>query len=356
MMSISVIPLVVPEFFDRSKADQVFPVPYQQREKDAIAFRKKNNIAHWKSDKKRICMLMIDNQISFCIPPPWGHLFVGGRSGKGAINDSIRTCEFIYRNASIITRIIPTLDSHKINQIFHGVFWVDRNGETIDATCSPFVELDDVISGKLRPNPALADELAGGDYDWLKQYALHYVQTLKNNGQYKLELWPYHAILGGVGHAMTPIVEEAVFFHGILRNSPTDAEIKGGHPMTENYSVFKPEVLTSHEGKTIARQNERLMNTLFSYDAVIACGQAASHCFAWTMEHLRQEIVARNSSLARKIYILEDCTSPVVIPGVADFTDVAQAAFKRFSESGMNIVKSTDHIANWPNINHVISE
>jgi len=28
-----------------------------------------------------------------------------------------------------------------------------------------------------------------------------------------------------------------------------------------------------------------------------------------------------------KVYLLEDCTSPVVIPGVIDYTDLADAAF-----------------------------
>jgi len=347
----SVKRLPVPGFFDRSKADQVFPVAYQQREKDAIAFRKANGVTHWTSDPqgKRVCLLIIDDQITFCLPPPWGQLFVGGRSGRAAIDDSIRTCEFIYKHAAVITRIIPTLDTHKTNQIFHGVFWVDENGDTVDATYAPFIELDDVKSGKRRPNPALAVELAGGNYAWLQQYALHYVQTLTDNGQYKLELWPYHGMLGGVGHALVPVIEEAFFFHGMIRNSPTDAEIKGGHPMTENYSVLKPEVLMRHDGKPIAQKNARLLKALLEHDMVIACGQAKSHCFAWTMEHLRTEILAQDPALAKKVYILGDCTSPVVIPNVVDFTDMAQAAFDRFQASGMNIVNSTDPIEGWPN-------
>lgn len=38
----------------------------------------------------------------------------------------------------------------------------------------------------------------------------------------------------------------------------------------------------------------------------------------------------RDRTLASKIYLLEDCTSPVVIPEVLDYTDDADAAFRRF--------------------------
>ena len=46
--------------------------------------------------------------------------------------------------------------------------------------------------------------------------------------------------------------------------------------------------------------------------------------------------------LAEKVYLLEDCTSPVVVPGSVDYTDDADAAFARFAESGAHIVRSTE--------------
>jgi hypothetical protein len=42
--------------------------------------------------------------------------------------------------------------------------------------------------------------------------------------------------------------------------------------------------------------------------------------------------------------------SPVVVPGVADYTDEADAAFARFAEAGMHVVRSTDPIESWPGI------
>jgi nicotinamidase-related amidase len=51
--------------------------------------------------------------------------------------------------------------------------------------------------------------------------------------------------------------------------------------------------------------------------------------------------------LAEKVYLLEDCTSPVVVPGVLDYTEQADAAFRQFAEAGMHVVRSTESIASW---------
>jgi nicotinamidase-related amidase len=50
------------------------------------------------------------------------------------------------------------------------------------------------------------------------------------------------------------------------------------------------------------------------------------------------------------VYLLEDCTSPVVVAGVMDYTERANAAFQRFADAGMHIVKSTDPIRGWRGI------
>jgi nicotinamidase-related amidase len=159
-------------------------------------------------------------------------------------------------------------------------------------------------------------------------------------------------MLGGIGHALVSAVEEAIFFHSIARNSQALFEIKGGNPLTENYSVLQPEVLDGCDGNPIAEKNASFIDKLLQFDAVIIAGQAKSHCVAWTIDDLLTEILARDSKLARKVYLLEDCTSPVVVPGVVDFTEPADAAFQRFAQTGMNVVKSTQPIDTWLDISN----
>jgi nicotinamidase-related amidase len=78
-------------------------------------------------------------------------------------------------------------------------------------------------------------------------------------------------------------------------------------------------------------------------------GQAKSHCVAWTVDDLISDLHDRYTpEYAKKVYLLEDCTSPVVIPDVIDYTEKADKAFKRFADAGMHIVGSVDPMSNWP--------
>ena len=339
--------LPIPEYFDAHKISEIWRVPYQERATEAKNWALKHSIQPAASDEKRICLLIIDAQNTFCVPE--FELFVGGRSGSGAVDDNLRLCEFIYRNLNAITTIAPTMDTHTAMQIFHPIFWIDDAGEN-PISAATLITLEDVQQGIWKVNPAVADSIAGGNYAELQKHCLHYVQKLSDNGKFPLTIWPYHSMLGGIGHALVSAVEEAIFFHSMARKSQALFEIKGSNPLTENYSVLQPEVLDGADGNPIAYKNAAFIDKLLDFDAVIIAGQAKSHCVAWTIDDLLTEIVARDSMLARKVYLLEDCTSPVVVPGVVDFTEAADAAFLRFAQAGMNVVKSTQSIDSWPGI------
>jgi nicotinamidase-related amidase len=98
------------------------------------------------------------------------------------------------------------------------------------------------------------------------------------------------------------------------------------------------------------------LRKLLEFDAILIAGQAKSHCVAWTIDDLLTDVKRRDESLVRKVYLLEDCSSPVVVPGVADYTDQADAAFRRFAEAGMHVVRSTDPVATWPGMRDVRRE
>jgi len=88
----------------------------------------------------------------------------------------------------------------------------------------------------------------------------------------------------------------------------------------------------------------RLVQQLLEFDAIIIAGQAKSHCVAWTIDDLLTEIQQIDPNLAKKVFLLEDSTSPVVVPGIVDYTEAADAAFERFAAAGMHLVKSTEPI------------
>jgi nicotinamidase-related amidase len=337
--------LPIPPHFDAAGVGKVWRVPYQQRAAQAEAWARGHQIPAAASDAKRVCLLLVDCQNTFCIPG--FELFVAGRSGNGAVEDNLRLCRFIYQNLPAITRIIPTLDTHAAMQIFHPIFWVNGKGEHPKGG-QTVISLEDVRSGNWKVNPAMADSVVPGGYEKLRRYAEHYVGKLTEAGKYPLMIWPYHAMLGGIGHALVSSVEEAVFFHAIARKSQMRCQIKGEHPLTEHYSVLHTEVRQDEEGKAIAGPGSDLLETLLGFDALIIAGQAKSHCVAWTVDDLLGEPGARAPGAADKVYLLEDCTSPVVVPGVVDFTERAGRAFQRFAEAGTHIVKSTTPMEHWP--------
>ncbi|MFY9493448.1 MAG: nicotinamidase [Minisyncoccia bacterium] len=320
-------------------------------------YRRQFSIKAASSDRFKIHLLLIDEQKDFCFPE--GTLYVGGRSGTGAIDDSRRTAEFIYRNLGVLTHITPTMDTHFPFQIFFPSFWVDED----DNPLQPHDMLAEDLTilrlgqpaGQAAPNPAVAGFLCNGNYGWLRKQAQFYCKKLAEGGRYQLYIWPEHCMLGSDGHTLVGVVQEARMFHAYVRQMQSEAEVKGGNPLTENYSIFSPEVLLRFDGQVLASKNTRFIKVLMDADAVVIAGQAASHCVKSSIDHFLAEILVQDSALAKKVYVLEDCTSAVAVPNpsggfFADFTPQAEEALWRYADAGMNVVKSTDSIESWPGI------
>jgi nicotinamidase-related amidase len=332
------MPLLPPPFFDPEDASRVYRVPYQQRAEEARAWAEAHGIGPAAEDQKRVALLLIDVQNTFCLPE--FELFVAGRSGRGALDDAARIAALVYRLLGRVTQVVATLDTHAAAQIFHPVFWLDASGR--HPAPHTVIQLADVESGRYRVNPALAPALAPArDFD-VAAWGRYYARRLAESGKYPLVVWPYHSMLGGIGHAMVSLVEEAVFFHSIARQAPTRLEIKGRHPLTENYSALRPEVSEDEGGRPLAVATSDLVEHLLAFDEILVAGEAKSHCVAWTVDDLLTEIEARDPALAQRVVLLDDCATPVVVPGVVDFTDAAEAAYARFAAAGMRRARSTE--------------
>ena len=336
--------LPLPEHFDPARVGELYRVAYPERARDAVEYRVRHEVAPARTDRSNVGLLLVDVQNTFSLPG--FELFVAGRSGRGALDDAVRLSAFLYRNLASITRIHATMDTHRAFQIFHPAFLLDEKGRHPAPMTA--ISLEDVESGRFRVNPEASGALGRGDPGLLDRHLLHYCRLLSRDGKYRLMVWPYHAMLGGIGHCLVPAVEEAIFFHTIARESQAHFELKGASPLTENYSALGPEVLEDEEGNAIAPGNDALLERLLSYDALIVAGQAKSHCVSWTVSDFLVEIRRRDAGLARKLYLLEDCMSSVVVPGVADFTEDAERAFSQFEAAGMHRVRSSEPMDTWP--------
>jgi nicotinamidase-related amidase len=334
-MNSSLLP--IPQFFVPDAVGSVWRIPYEERARQARDWARQNALQPASLDSTRTWLMLIDVQNTFCIPD--FELYVGGRSGRGAVDDNFRLCEFIYRHLGEITHITATMDTHLTMQVFHAIFFVDGDGHHP----APYTDIhvSELREGRWMFNPDLAAEFDVAP-EYGQQMVIHYAEALQKSGKYALTVWPYHAMLGGIGHALVSSVAEALFFHSVARFAQTEFITKGESPFTENYSVIGPEVLTGPMGEPLGVHDQGFIQELQECDRLIIAGQAKSHCVAWTVSDLLDDIMAADPELAKKVYLLEDCTSPVVVPGVVDHTEAADAAYEWFAKAGMHIVKSTD--------------
>lgn len=341
--------LPIPAFYRAGHAADWSYAPDQQALLEAaVRWRREHGLQPAAHDPVKVHLLLVDLQKDFCFPQ--GTLYVGGRSGRGAIDDNDRIARFIYRNLGTISEITCTLDTHYPYQIFSPAFWLDEH----DRPPAPHREITaaELRTGRIRPNPAVAGWLAAGDYEWLQRQVEYYCRELERQGKYTLYLWPPHCLLGSDGHALAGVIHEARLFHSYARLARAAVEIKGDTPLTEYYSVIGPEVTHSFDGRPLAGKNHDFLRILFGSDAVIVAGQAASHCVKSTIEDLLAHL---GDYPAHRVYILRDCMSAVAVPDpqragefVFDFTPQAEAALERFRAAGMHVVDSTTPIAEWP--------
>lgn len=267
-------------------------------------------------DAQDVHLLLIDMQVDFCHPN--GNLYV-----PGALGDLRRTIEFIYRNAECITHITCSLDSHLPSQIFTPAWWVDAEGRHP----APFtiITADDVRKGTWRPR-------------FWPEASLRYVEELEQGHKKLLCIWPYHVQIGSPGHVLDPELWSAVFWHSLARQVDPVWVAKGDVPLTEHYSILQPEVpVPDQSGGGL---NQGLLKALAKADIVLIAGEAESHCVLETMEDLVEAFGGRRESL-NKIYLLQDCTSPVQHPEI-DFHALATARLAEFQAMGLHLINSTD--------------
>lgn len=270
-------------------------------------------------DKQRVMLLLVDPQIDFIFQE--GTLCV-----PGAVADTQRTIEWIYRNAGELTSISASLDSHTTFQIFYPTWWGNDKGEHP----APFTSItsDDIRKGTWRP---LVDPA----------WSLRYVEDLEKGGKYSLMIWPYHTMIGTPGQSLVPALSEAIIYHSAARHAQPTWLIKGSIPQTENYSILEPEVKVPKH--PLGGVNTAFLDTLGKYDLVYVAGQAKSHCVLSTMRSIIHYFSGQPQIVA-KLRFLIDCTSSVQHPAI-DFDKLADAELALMEKQGMRLVKSTDPIA-----------
>lgn len=316
---------MLPNFFNADNCGEIYLPRHELIAQEVLHLKDKFR----RETRNRNLLFNVDPQIGFCIPG--ASLYV-----PGAEQDNARLAAFIFRNVDKLDGILTTLDTHVPYQIFFSGFWLDENGHHP----APYTTIkgDDISRGKWRATEGKEDTAIAEAYTY----------ALEGQGKYLLNIWPYHTMKGSLDHAVAPILDEALTYFEFATGRPVMYKEKGANTFSEHYSAFSPEVREVRIGNTriaLGNFDYDLMEMVLSYERVYIAGQAISHCVRYSIEDIVS--YAAEADLAKKylqkFYILEDCMSSVIAPGV-DFPTMARQALERFSEAGMSIVKSTDDI------------
>lgn len=303
-----------PDFYDSNQVGTV----YRPDIPAVVAAANHTNAALASEDEQRVLLMLVDPQIDFVHED-------GSLAVPGAVEDTRRTIEWMFHNMDHITDIAVSLDSHFSMQIFYPGWWVDADGNH-PAAMTP-ISAEDVGQGRWQPVV---------EPEWSRAY----VRELERRAKKALMIWPYHTMLGTVGHAITPALYEAITFHVEARQSEVTHLVKGRIAKTEYYSLLEPEVkVPGAPGGTL---NSAFLDRMATYDRIYFAGQAKSHCVLESITSITN-YEGYQPGILEKVYLLEDATSAVAHPEI-DFDAMADEQFETFAKQGLNIVTTDQAI------------
>lgn len=269
----------------------------------------------------KACLLVIDPQMDFCDGPANGALAI-----PGAYDDLTRLAHFIDADSPRLDSITVTLDSHHIFDIGHPAYWRTED----DEMPAPFttVTSEDMRSGRLEPvEPSLFSR------------AHAYLERLQHvSGRYEHTIWPPHCIVGTPGHAVHPVLMDALNRWSIRHRRQIDFVMKGLNPHTEHYSAVKAEIPDPNDIST--QENISLVTRLIQTDRIYVAGQALSHCVKSTVEDLVSSASVFGVDIAPKLTLLTNAMSPVpAIPGGPDFPAIGKAFLDEMTSLGATVAE-----------------
>jgi hypothetical protein len=207
----------IPYFYkDESinRIGEIYQIDYKKISEEANRVLKENKV---KVKENKYALLLFDFQISLM------------RKSLPAITN---ICNFIYTNIENISDIFIFSESNSFIKINFSSFWNDKIGRPLKP--NSIISLDKVknkeylISNSVRKN---IPEMIDGALEKIV------CREIEVNGPIKVE--DYNRMAGGVGSAMVPLVEEAVFYHSCLSGRQSVLDSNGLHPLRCGSSIFE---------------------------------------------------------------------------------------------------------------------
>ena len=334
-------PYPVPDFFNPTRADKAWHIDYETRAHQAAAWAAERSIQPASQDKRRIWLLLVDMQNTFCLPD--FELFVAGsqRTRRGG-----RQHPSMPLHLSEPGRDHPH-HCHAGHPHRHADLSRDLPGGRGRQPPAPYslVTMEDVPRRQVEVQPC-----PGAHFDISPEYGqemlLHYVTRAGRTGQIRADhlavscharaasvmRWclhwkkpsfsiPWHAAPGRSSRSKALRLHRALFGHRA-----------GGAERSQ--------------GETLGSHNPAFIDKLQKVDALVIAGQAKSHCVAWTISGPARGYPGKRirrwpeSVPAGGLHVAGGGAGSRLQPR-------RTKAFVRFAEAGMHRVKSTDPMESW---------
>lgn len=243
---------------------------------------------------------------------------------KGAVSDMRRLASTLDRIGRHLEDVHVTLDTHRVIDVAHPGMWRNSNGDhpkPLETIITPA----DIANGTWAPadpDPRLRATLR------------KYVQSLTDQGNYPLIIWPEHCLIGSWGHNVQPDLAAALQRWERSQFANVDYVVKGTNPYTEHYGALQAEVPDPTDPKT--QLNTDFLKILQDADIVAVAGEASSHCVLETVKQIATNI---GDEHVKKFHLLTDCMSPVIHPTI-DFPTIANDFFNGMAQKGMVLTTS----------------
>lgn len=329
-----------PSFFDPSKIGTMFAPDLRAAALEGREYAKANGIPASAVDgQKRVILTLIDMQADFINPATSN--YPGQLSVPGAVGDVERVCDFIFNNVADLSHIVASLDTHYLFQPFHALNWVA--GENCDSK-NPGEHPDPFT---LISNSDLNNDVWRPARQNLRMREM--INRLESNAKKTLCIWPMHCILGTPGHALDPMLMQAIWWHAGARSDQYDLTEKGMSQSSEHYGILEAEV--RFDDDVLTHLNKKMVNKWQPADAIYWAGEARTHCCLETLNQAVATFSKTSPEVLERMHVLEDCMSNV--PDITDangrtlvpFDQITTDRFKELANMGVNFVKSTDKIA-----------
>ena len=220
--------LPLPPHWDPDRVGEVWRVDYAARFEDAERWREQHGSAAGRARTGSASRSSSSTSRTRSARPASSSSSPAARA-RGALDDSRRLCEFVYRNLGSITQIVP--DAR------HAPGAPDLPSASPRRRARAGIPSRSrlVTRGGRRRRAAGGSTRrprrgSGSTPTTRRSTCATTPRTLEEGGKYSLTVWPFHAMRGGIGYALVSAVEEALFFHAIARCAPLGLPAEGRQP------------------------------------------------------------------------------------------------------------------------------